>query len=232
MSLDAPPVPSPRWYDFCHLSVNLYFSVFHSYRVLTGWRMPAKGPVLLLANHASYIDPPVIGGALPRHIFYMARQTLFKNKTFTRLIRSVNAIAVDQENVGVGGLKASVAVLKAGNALLVFPEGTRSPDGAMAPFMPGVHLIIKRCPEAMVVPIGVSGAHEALPLGGYLPRLSPMMLPTRPGALCVAVGNPVSGSQLANLPRQEAMDQMTRMVAEQLERAHTLNRNRQRPQRR
>ena len=84
---DTPPVPARRWYDLCHLSVNFYFSVFHSYRVLTGWRMPASGPVLILANHASYLDPPVIGGALPRHIFYLARRSLFRNPLFRRLIR-------------------------------------------------------------------------------------------------------------------------------------------------
>ncbi|MBM4097522.1 MAG: lysophospholipid acyltransferase family protein [Planctomycetota bacterium] len=223
---DSPPQPARRWYDFCHLSVNLYFSVFHSYRVLTGWRMPATGPVLILANHASFLDPPVIGGALPRHIFYLARRTLFRNAMFRRLIRSVNAIPVDQENNGVGGLKASVEVLRLGEPLLVFPEGTRSPSGEMGPFMPGVHLILKKCPEAMVLPVGVSGAHEALSMGRKLPTFSPMFLPPRKGALCVSVGRPLPGSVLAAMPRQDAVERMTGMVRAELERARAVNRSR------
>ena len=225
---DAPPVPARRWYDFCHLSVNFYFSVFHSYRVLTGWRMPASGPVLILANHASYLDPPVIGGALPRHIFYLARRSLFRNPLFRKLIRSVNAIPVDQENNSVSGLKSSVEVLKRGEPLLVFPEGTRSPTGEMGPFMPGVHLILKKCPEAMVLPVGVSGAHEALSLKSKLPTFSPMFLPTRRGALCVAVGKPIPGSVLAAMPRAEAVERMTTMVRDEFDRARALNRVRSR----
>lgn len=225
---DAPPVPARRWYDFCHLSVNFYFSLFHSYRVLNGWRMPPSGPVLILANHASYLDPPVIGGALPRHIFYLARRSLFRNPLFRRLIRSVNAIPVDQENNSVSGLKSSVEVLRLGEPLLVFPEGTRSPTGEMGAFMPGVHLILKKCPEAMVLPVGVSGAHEALSLSSKVPTLSPMFLPTRRGALCVAVGKPVPGSTLAAMPRGDAVERMTAMVRDEFERARALNRFRSR----
>lgn len=225
---DAPPVPARRWYDFCHLSVNLYFSLFHSYRVLTGWRMPPKGPVLVLANHASYLDPPVIGGAVPRHLFYLARRSLFRNPLFRRLIRSVNAIPVDQENNSVSGLKSSVEVLRLGEPLLVFPEGTRSPTGEMGSFMPGVHLILKKCPEAFVLPVGVAGTHEALSLNSLVPTLSPMFMPTRRGALCVAVGEPVPGSVLAAMPRAQAVARMTDMVRAEFERARALNRHRSR----
>jgi hypothetical protein len=94
--------------------------------------------------------------------------------------------------------------------------------------MPGVHLILKKCPEAMVLPVGVSGAHDALSLSSKVPTFSPMFLPTRRGALCVAVGKPLQGSVLASMPRAEAVDRMTTMVRDEFERAKAVNRNRSR----
>jgi 1-acyl-sn-glycerol-3-phosphate acyltransferase len=133
-------------------------------------KVPKIGPVLLVANHQSYIDPPLIG-AFIRHrtLSFLARAGLFKFKPVGWLIRSLNSVPI-QENAGdVGAMKEILRRLDAGHAVLVFPEGSRTFDGAMVPFKRGVSLLIKRakCP---VVPIAIEGAFDAWPRTATWPR--------------------------------------------------------------
>ncbi len=96
-------------------------------------RVPATGPAILAANHCSYLDPPLIGAGLHRDLHYLAREDLFAVPVLGTLLDRVNVVPVDRAGGGAAGLRAIFNRLRAGQAILLFPEGTRSPDGALRP---------------------------------------------------------------------------------------------------
>jgi len=127
--------------------------------------MLQSGPVILAMNHQSYLDPPLAGTACDRAIYFLARRTLLDVPLLGWLLPKLNVIPVNQEGIDRSALKAVIRVLQAGNAALVFPEGSRTIDGSLQPAEPGLGLIIAKT-LAPVVPMRIFGAHEALPRGG------------------------------------------------------------------
>ncbi|MEY2485775.1 MAG: 1-acyl-sn-glycerol-3-phosphate acyltransferase [Verrucomicrobiota bacterium] len=164
-------------YHFSRIVAQLFFR----FRILHRERMIQSGPVILAMNHQSYLDPPLAGNACDRAIYFLARRSLLKNKIFGWLLPKLNVIPVDQEGMDRSALKALIRVLKAGQAALVFPEGSRTLDGELQPPLPGLGLIIAKT-LAPVVPMRIFGAHEALPRGGGGLRLRP---------ITVVVGEPI-----------------------------------------
>jgi 1-acyl-sn-glycerol-3-phosphate acyltransferase len=142
-------------------------------RVSGAERVPLSGAAILAANHASYLDPPVIGAAAPRMLGYLARESLFHNPIFGWLLRHWQAVPVDPEGAGASGLRVILERLRAGEAILIFPEGSRSFDGRLLPARPGVGLVVVKS-GAPVVPVRVFGTHEALPRGRGRPRFCPV----------------------------------------------------------
>ncbi|HEY7204965.1 MAG TPA: lysophospholipid acyltransferase family protein [Methylomirabilota bacterium] len=138
--------------------------------VVNAGLVPATGPVLLVSNHVSVLDPPLIGGAAPRPLVFMAKEELFRIPLFGRFIRALNARPVRRDGSDVRALKAALAVLAEGHAMLVFPEGTRGQEGeALREGKPGVGMLAVLS-GAPVVPVFVSGSGAALPRGRALPR--------------------------------------------------------------
>jgi 1-acyl-sn-glycerol-3-phosphate acyltransferase len=98
-------------------------------------RIPRQGPYIIACNHVSFLDPPIVAIASLREVYFLAKIGLFQGwKFFSRLIESYNAIPIN----GVQGLRTAVKVLRKGQAVVIFPEGTRSRKGHMLPFNPGV----------------------------------------------------------------------------------------------
>ena len=127
--------------------------------------MLQNGPVILAMNHQSYLDPPLAGTACDRAVYFLARRTLLDMPPLGWLLPKLNVIPVNQERIDLSALKTLIRVLKAGNAALVFPEGSRTVDGRVQAAEPGLGLVIAKT-LAPVVPMRIFGAHEALPRGG------------------------------------------------------------------
>jgi 1-acyl-sn-glycerol-3-phosphate acyltransferase len=149
-----------------HLS-RLVGRLFFQFRVIHRERMLQSGPVILAMNHQSYLDPPLAGTTCDRAVYFLARRTLLDVPLLGWLLPKLNVIPVNQEGIDRSALKALIHVLKAGNAALVFPEGSRTLDGNLQVAEPGLGLIIAKT-LAPVVPMRIFGAHEALPRGGGL----------------------------------------------------------------
>jgi 1-acyl-sn-glycerol-3-phosphate acyltransferase len=159
------------FFDFCKSCCALVGTVFYRQRRFDAWRVPAAGPCVIAANHQSFLDPPLIGSALPhRRTHYLARAGLFKGSVFSWLLEAVNSIPIKESSGDLAAIREVVARLERGGAVVLFPEGSRSEDGRMGEFKRGVALIIKkaRCP---VVPAAIEGAFDAWPRSRLLPRL-------------------------------------------------------------
>jgi 1-acyl-sn-glycerol-3-phosphate acyltransferase len=209
------------WYWLCFVALTLLFSL----RTEGRRRLPRRGPVLIIANHQSFLDPVLVGLAAPRHLCYLARKTLFKSNLFGALIRSLNAVPIDQEGVSKEGLRTIVQLLEQGEAVVVFPEGTRTPDGELQPLKPGIQLLIRRT-KAPVVPVGIAGAFHALPYWKKVPKLAPLLMAATRSTLAVSVGDPLDTQRLAELPREQVLEELLEELRQVQERAERLRRKR------
>jgi 1-acyl-sn-glycerol-3-phosphate acyltransferase len=163
-------------YHFSRLLARLFFR----FRILHRERMIQSGPVILAMNHQSYFDPPLAGNTCDRAIYFLARRSLLNLPVLRWLLPKLNVIPVNQEAIDRSALKTLIQTIKAGNGALVFPEGSRTPDGRLHPGLPGVGLVIAKT-LAPVVPMRIFGAYEAWPIGGKI----------RPHPITLVVGNPI-----------------------------------------
>lgn len=173
------------WYAF--IRVLMWTAAFVVFRLRCHGRekLPATGGYLLLSNHQSFLDPPLVGLVVPRRVNYLARQTLFKNPLFAWLINSLDAIPIDRDGMGISGIKETLRRLKRGEIVLLFPEGTRSEDGELQPLKPGFSALAQRA-GVPLVPIALDGAQESFPKGAKFPR---------PAVVHLAVGEPISAAE-------------------------------------
>lgn len=149
-------------------------------RVFGRERLPKEGGLLLAVNHQSYLDPVIVATAVDREIHYMARDTLFRNPVFGAVIATGNAFPVDRDRGDVKGVKAAIERLKAGHAVLMFPEGTRTRDGRIGRVKGGVGLIASQA-DAPILPILIQGAYDVWPRHRKYPT---------PAVITVVIGSP------------------------------------------
>jgi 1-acyl-sn-glycerol-3-phosphate acyltransferase len=223
-----PALPESRLHDAWYESALAFWmavmTLGFSLRLVGRNNMPLTGPALVIANHQSYFDPIVCGLASRRQLVPLARKTLFRNRYFAALIRSLNAVPIDQEGVGKEGIRTIAEQLQRGRAVLVFPEGSRTPDGAMHEFRPGIHLLLRRAP-APIVPVGIAGAYDAWSMWRPLPVPAPLCLPAGRGTIAVAVGKPIDPRRYIELPREKAMQELFGKVQAIIEQAERVRRH-------
>jgi 1-acyl-sn-glycerol-3-phosphate acyltransferase len=131
-------------------------------KVYGGKNIPPKGGVLIVSNHQSYLDPVVLASKLTRPLSFLAKSELFENPAFGWLIRQLNAYPVRQGEGDISAMKETIRRLQEGDALNMFPEGSRSGDGEIAPMQSGIGLIIRRA-GVPVVPAVIDGSFAAWP---------------------------------------------------------------------
>src|SRR3982751_1834821 len=148
---------------------RLLYRFYFRWRVLNPERVPLSGPVILASNHASYLDPPLVGAGIHRGINYLARDTLFRFPGVGWLLRKWNSVPVDRDGGGAAGLKAILDRLLAGGAIILFPEGTRTRNGQFQPARAGIGLTVIKS-TAPVVPVRVFGTFEAYSRNHKFPR--------------------------------------------------------------
>jgi len=152
--------------------------------------VPPRGGVLVAANHSSYLDPPLLGNATPRVMYYMARADLFTGKFSGPFIKIWGAFPIRRDMWSAGGLKQALRKLDQGRLVLFFPEGTRTYDGNLRKPMVGAGLLAYLA-RAPVVPAYIDGTFEALPRGAARPKLT---------RVTVSFGPPVNLTRYRRMP--------------------------------
>lgn len=167
-------------YWFCYTLFKKAAIAFFSYRVVGKEKLVTDGPVLIASNHESFLDPPLVGVAYDHGVYYLARKTLFRGPG-AWLYPKLNAIPVDQDRPDMTSLKTIIKLLKQGNQVVVFPEGSRTLDGELQPAEAGTGLIVAKS-KAVVQPVRIFGARDALPRGSGKMKFCP---------ITVVVGDPI-----------------------------------------
>jgi 1-acyl-sn-glycerol-3-phosphate acyltransferase len=192
------------WYQSLRWALRLLAILAYRVRHTGKHNIPAAGGVLVVSNHQSHFDPPLIGMGCPRRMNYLARDTLFRFAPFGWLIRSVDAIPIDREGLGLGGIKESLRRLKRGEMVLIFPEGTRTRNGEVARFRPGFTALAVRS-GAAILPVAIDGAFQAWPRWRKFPGL---------GSIRVHYGVPILPAEIAGRDERELLAEVERRVRE------------------
>ncbi|MCL4202358.1 MAG: 1-acyl-sn-glycerol-3-phosphate acyltransferase [Pirellulaceae bacterium] len=164
--------------------------------------IPAEGGVLVCSNHQSFFDPVLVGIGFNRRLNYLARKTLFRFFAFRWVIEFLDAIPIDREGGGLGGLKETLKRLKRGELVLIFPEGTRTRDGEVAPLKPGFVALARRG-KSPLLPVAVDGAFDAWPREARYPRLS---------QIHVWIGEPMTPELVQELNDEQLVAELERRI--------------------
>ncbi|MFQ6098546.1 MAG: lysophospholipid acyltransferase family protein [Armatimonadota bacterium] len=170
--------------------------------------VPNDGPVILAPNHTSYLDPPAVGTAMRRPIWFMAKSELFENLILGPLIWRMRAFPVRRGRPDRRALRNCLRLLEAGEVVTVFPEGERSKTGQLQEPELGVAVLALRS-GAPVVPVAMSGTDEVLPRHAVLPRF---------GKVVVRFGEPMTfpeyrGKKASKDDLREVADRIMREIA-------------------
>ncbi|MCX6956940.1 MAG: lysophospholipid acyltransferase family protein [Verrucomicrobiae bacterium] len=168
-------------YHFFYTLSKIVARTFFHFRVIHPERMVESGSLILAMNHQSYFDPPLAGICSKRAVYFLARKTLSSLPFFGRLLPDFNVIPIDRDGKDSSSLKTIIRLLRSGNAVVLFPEGTRSPDGSLQRGHSGIGLIIAKT-KAPVLPMRIFGAHEAFPKNSKKIHHHP---------ITVVLGNPI-----------------------------------------
>jgi 1-acyl-sn-glycerol-3-phosphate acyltransferase len=146
-------------------------------------KIPPKTTFIVASNHASYIDPPLLGGVFPGRLRYLAKDSLFRNPVMRFLISALGAIPVKREDSQRAGasMKIMLSRLALGESFLMFPEGTRSSDGKLLPLEGGAAFLSVKS-GVPLLPVYISGSSDVMPPHRSFPR---------PAKLEVTFGAPI-----------------------------------------
>lgn len=162
-------------YRFLYVVYSNLLRIFFSFNIFGVRNVPRTGGVILAVNHQSYLDPLTVGAGARRPCQFMARSTLFRNRLFGSIIRSLGTFPVGQGSADRGALREYIQRVRAGNAVLLFPEGTRTRDGLLGAIRPGVGMLGVRT-GAPVVPTYIYGGFHIWPRQRTLPRQAKMSI--------------------------------------------------------
>lgn len=191
--LETPPTRDRSrlalaWYRLVQLLASLIFFILGGLRASGRENVPKGGGAILVSNHLSHLDVFALGLTMPRPLNYVARSTLFV-PVLGPFIRSVGGFPIQREGMGASGVKETIRRVRGGGIALLFPEGTRSPDGEVGELKPGIAAVVGRL-RVPIIPAAVAGTFEMLPRSSRLPRPHPIR---------VHYGPPITPEQLDGL---------------------------------
>lgn len=169
-------------------------------------RVPKTGGGLVLINHQSSLDPLLAGMALQRPISFVARHSLFSLPVIGWILRRTYVLPINRESASSRVIKAMVRRMEHGFLVGMFPEGTRSDDGEVGRLKPGFIAMIRRYPVP-IYPVGIAGAHHAMPRGVLLPRFRPVR---------VVYGEPLSPEEIQPYLDHGREDELVELVRERI----------------
>lgn len=170
-----PAISLLLYYLFKWLVVAPVLRLYFRGRVRGAHNMPQRGPVIVVSNHASDFDPPLLSSAVRRPVAYMAKEELFEVPVLSQAIALYGAYPVKRGSADRSALRAALAKSEQGWAVGIFLSGTRTKDGRIPDAKLGAALIAAKM-QAPLLPVSLWGTHQILPKGAKFPRFVPITI--------------------------------------------------------
>lgn len=193
-------------YYFLHFLARLVAIGFYRIRVFGRNHWPPTDGAVICANHQGYFDPLLVGLTCERPISVLAKKSLFRFP-LKPVIEAMGAIPVNREGTGLDGLRVTMQRLKAGEMVLLFPEGTRTESGNIGKLKPGF-IAVARKTKVPIVPVVFDGSFQVWPKWQILPTL---------GIVHVKIGVPISPEKVASLSDEELLAELQAEMQAMLE---------------
>jgi 1-acyl-sn-glycerol-3-phosphate acyltransferase len=208
MPLTPDHLTMTPFYGFFHYLARSIYEMWFRGEVVGTENFPREGPFLIASNHASHLDPPLVGCQVARQMRFFARKTLWSNRVTSWWLDRVETIPVERDSVDVGAIKRVLQALKENRAVVLFPEGTRSRDGHLQKPKAGVGLMA--CKSGVpVVPCRVYGSFGAFGKGSSIPRLgTAVTIVFGPPIPASDYDDPAAGKARYELAAQRIMDRI------------------------
>jgi len=158
-SLKGGPESSNLYYRVSKWLVRSVFKVLFGLKISGGENLEFGENFIFASNHISYGDPPIVGCALDREVYFLAKKELFVNRFFEWLISKYHAIPIDREGLDRRALTTVIGKLKSGESILMFPQGTRSRDGKLKKLKTGLGFIALKS-RSNIMPLYVTGSDD------------------------------------------------------------------------
>jgi 1-acyl-sn-glycerol-3-phosphate acyltransferase len=201
--------PDARTYALAQVLSRGIFGLCTGAKVIGRDRVPREGPLLIVANHLSYLEPPLLAAIIPRRITFLAGHELYEMPWLAPILRAMGALPVRRGGMrDLEALRAAVALLKQGEAVALFPEGRISPEPGLERAKPGLSLLAQRS-GAQILPVGISGTDR---LDHAVPFLTARWRQPR---VRVQIGHPFTPDFGTGRPDHQAIadDVMARIAA-------------------
>jgi 1-acyl-sn-glycerol-3-phosphate acyltransferase len=212
MSQSFPQVEMQPVYGMCHYVLRVVFDMFFRGEVVGLHHLPKQSGFLVAANHASFLDPPLIGCQITRQIAYFARKTLWKGGLASWWLDTVGTIPVDRDGgQDVSAIKRVLRALKDERGLILFPEGTRTNDGRLQAAKPGVGFIAIKT-QVPVVPVRIFGSFEAYGKGRSLRLGTPVTVVFGRPLLPAQYDDPKAGKERSQIASERIMAEIARLA--------------------
>lgn len=156
-------------YNFLKTLLYYFLKVFFKYKIIGLENIPATGGVIIAANHISLWDPPVVGAGLNRSVNFMAKEELFAFPPLRWIIRIMKAFPVKRGAADRGAIRHAINLLKNGEILGLFPEGTRSKNGELGKPEAGIGMIALKA-GVPIIPAAIIGTNTLFKNGWGLPQ--------------------------------------------------------------
>ena len=172
----APYKPVPFFYGLIKIVLLIVYRLLFCLEWRGAVNVPdrsEKRGVILAQNHASYLDPPILGVSLKRRVTYLAKEYLFHTFFVGWVLRSIGAFPIKTRSDDFRSIRGLLKILKDRQCVVVFPEGTRSADGLLQEAEGGVGFLALKS-RAAVVPVYIQGTYAVFPRGARWPRRGPV----------------------------------------------------------
>lgn len=191
--------------SICNSLQRGLFRLFADWEVTGQENVPPFGSLIVVANHMSNMDPAVLSPSIPRRTWFLAKKEIFRGPAVI-FLRYWGAYPLNRRGTDLGAFRWALGKLDSGQCVVLFPEGTRSPEGGMRQAQSGVTKLALSS-GASILPVGITGSER---FGTWLRIFNPT------GKLTIQIGTPFSLPEIEGKPTQALIDSMTTMIMERI----------------
>ncbi len=190
------------YYNIGTTMAKMAFSTFARWKVDGREAVPPKGPLIIVPNHLSNADPPILVSSIPRRLHFLAKRSLFANPVASNLLTSVGVYPINRDGLDMAALRWNLSLLSRDQAIVLFPEGTRSPDARMNRGMAGIAYVAAKS-QAPILPVGITGSQN---IQGFWRIAFPFC------SINVTIGEPFSLPVIEGKISRPVLEHMTDMI--------------------